>query len=78
MPKQFEQFEFEHIVGKLWELSFKIVHLLYTKVVMPIITYACLSWWYKPGGGCVKGLNKLQWLVCLAIPGGLFITPITH
>jgi hypothetical protein len=64
--------------GKTWGLKPRVVHVLYTVVVRPIITCAATVWWprMKYQTGQLK-LSKLQRLACLGITGAMRAAPTT-
>ena len=62
--------------GQTWGLQPKMAHWIYTRVVVPTITYAALTWWPKTlQVGARLKLSKIQRLACLGITGAMKSTP---
>ena len=64
------------IVGRAWGLNPTNMQWIYTAMIRPVITYACISW----VGGVnkkylAKKLSKVQRLACLMISSALPSTP---
>ena len=64
------------IVGKTWGIKPRMMKWIYTAMVRPIITYACVSWI----GGCEKlylrkKLQKVQRLACIMVSSAFSSTP---
>ena len=64
------------IVGKTWGIKPSIMKWIYTAVIRPIMSYACVSW----AGGLnkkylVRKLTKVQRLACLIISSAFSGTP---
>lgn len=34
-------------VGNTWGLKPSMMHLLYTRLVSPVVSYSSVAWWYK-------------------------------
>jgi ribonuclease HI len=63
-------------IGRVWGLSPKVVHWLYTAVVRPVLSYGAVAWWHKSGSSTmIDKLNHLQRLGLLAMTGAMFTTP---
>ena len=65
------------IVGRAWGLNSTNMRWIYTAMIRPVITYACVSW----VGGVhkkylVKKLSKVQRLACLMISSAFPSTPL--
>ncbi|KAJ8735608.1 hypothetical protein PYW07_007228 [Mythimna separata] len=64
------------LAGTKWGLNPRIALWLYTAIVRPIITYACVVWWRKTTQVTViSKLDGLQRLACLISTGAMSTTP---
>lgn len=64
------------MTGKTWGLKPGMILWMYTKVVLPTITYGSLIWWHKARKKeSIAKLSKLQRLACLSITGAMSTTP---
>ena len=64
------------IVGKTWGIKPSMMKCIYTAMIRPIMSYACVSW----AGGLnkkyfVKKLTKVQRLACLMISSAFHGSP---
>jgi ribonuclease HI len=64
-------------VGKTWGLRPAMLHWIYTRVVIPRITYGSIVWWHKSKiQKNIQILNKSQRMALLAITGAMKTTPV--
>ena len=63
-------------LGRVWGLTPKVVHWLYTSVVRPVFSYGAVAWWVKAQDSTsASKLNHLQRLGLLAMTGAMSTTP---
>ena len=63
-------------IGKSWGLKPKVVYWIYTAIVRPILTYACVVWWEKAQqSNVIRKIGHLQRLACICITGSMRSTP---
>ena len=63
-------------VGKLWGLSPKVTHWVYTAVIRPVVSYASVAWLTATATDArLVPFRKLQRLACLMITGAIRSTP---
>ena len=63
--------QYRQIVGKTWGIKPSIIKCIYTAMIRPIMSYACVSW----AGDLVRKLTKVQRLACLMISSAFPGTP---
>lgn len=62
--------------GSTWGLTPRMTHWIYTRMIVPIITYASFVWWTRTDTQrCRNELGKVQRLACLCITGAMTTTP---
>ena len=68
--------QFRQIVGKTWGIKPFMMKWLYTAMIRPIMSYACVSWAGSLNKKClVRKLTKVQRLACLMISSAFPGTP---
>ncbi len=66
----------KRMFGKTWGLRPSMTHWLYTRVVLPSITYGAAVWWPKVMQEKTRQeLSKIQRMACLGITGAMKTTP---
>lgn len=64
------------LAGSKWGINPKIALWLYTAIVRPLVSYACVVWWQKSQQTTTANrLNGLQRIACLIATGGMCSTP---
>jgi ribonuclease HI len=64
------------MVGNNWGLKPKIIHWIYSQIIIPRIAYGAIVWWNKTRQeNTIRLLSKLQRSATLAITGAIKSTP---
>lgn len=63
-------------LGKTWGLTPKVMHWIYTAMIRPSLTFACIVWWPRTRLKTVQDkLQRLQRLACLSITSSSRTSP---
>jgi ribonuclease HI len=66
----------KRMVGTNWGLKPKIIHWLYSQIVLPMLTHGSVIWWEKSQQvTSIKKLSSLQRIASLVITGSFRSTP---
>ena len=69
-------FACNRVVARTWGLSPKVMYYVYTQIIRPRLTYACVCWWNKATQAAIKTqLNRLQRLALLMVTGAMKTCP---